>query len=73
MIAPIYDNWAAEARFSSVKFVKIDIDEIGSLVQEYGVRGFPTFIAFENGEPFDTVVGANVPQIEKMIVRLHEH
>ena len=46
-IAPIFEK-LSDAH-PSLKFVKIDVDEHGSMAQEFGIRSVPTFF-FVNGE-----------------------
>ncbi len=43
---------------AKVKIVKVNIDENPSTPQQYGVRGIPTLLIFENGEIKSEKVGA---------------
>ncbi|CAF9917120.1 MAG: hypothetical protein HETSPECPRED_003139 [Heterodermia speciosa] len=45
--------------FPSVRFYKIDIDEVPDVSHEYGVRAMPTFMIFKGEEKVAEVVGAN--------------
>ncbi|KAB8342833.1 hypothetical protein FH972_022431 [Carpinus fangiana] len=53
--------------FNQVHFIKVDVDEVPDLAQEYGIRAMPTFKIIKKGEIFDEVVGANPPAIRAAI------
>ena len=55
-LSPILDELAEELGENS-KIVKVNVDNDGSLAQEYGVRGIPTIIFFKNGKATKTLVG----------------
>jgi len=57
MVAPEIDK-LAERLGSSVKFVKVNIDENGELAMRYGVMSIPTVAKFMNGALEAQVVGA---------------
>ena len=48
----------AEELGDQVKIVKVNIDENPQTPQQYGVRGIPTLLIFENGEVKAEKVGA---------------
>lgn len=48
---------------SSAEFVAVDVDKAVWAMEEYGVRGVPTVMLFENGEYVKNIVGRNVVQI----------
>lgn len=54
--APVIEEIAHSAP-ESLKVVVVDGDESPELVQTLRVRGFPTFIVFENGEEVRRVAG----------------
>lgn len=56
MAAPIVEEIAENAA-DSLKVVVIDGDESPELVQSLKVRGFPTFIVFENGQEVRRAAG----------------
>ena len=55
MLSPIVEAVASEN--SSIKVVKVDIDENPTLAVKYGVSSIPTLIVIENGEVKNTSVG----------------
>jgi thioredoxin 1 len=57
MVAPEIDKLAGRLG-SSVKFVKVNIDENGELAMKYGVMSIPTVAKFVNGALEAQVVGA---------------
>ena len=57
MIAPIVEELANEMD-GKVKFAKLDVDANPKTATNYGIRGIPTMLIFNNGQPVDQVVGA---------------
>ena len=55
-LGPILDEVASEIG-TSAKVVKVNVDDNGTLAQQYGIRGIPTMIFFKNGEAAKTLVG----------------
>ena len=56
VMAPVLDDLAEEYD-GRVKFVKIDTEENFDVMSQYGVRGLPTLLIFNNGEPVDRITG----------------
>lgn len=61
MIGPLLEQISLEFR-GRIKFVKVDVDEAGSLAYRYGVTGVPTLMLFRDGQPVDRVVGFVSPK-----------
>lgn len=59
MLSPIMDQLAQEQDSAKVKILKIDIDEVGELAQEYGVMSVPTVFIAKNHEVKEGFLGAN--------------
>ena len=55
--------------YSSVRFYKIDVDELPDVAQELGIRAMPTFMVFKSGEKVAEVVGADEKAVEAAIVK----
>ena len=59
-IGPILEE-IGEAKKDKLKIFKLNIDENPNIPQQYGVRGIPTLMLFNNGKLIDTKVG-NLPK-----------
>ena len=57
MIAPIVEELADEYD-GKVKFTKLDVDSNPRSATNFGIRGIPTLLIFNDGKPVDQVVGA---------------
>ena len=57
MIAPALEEIATELQ-GKVKIVKLNIDENPQTPQQFGVRGIPTLLIFENGAVKAEKIGA---------------
>jgi len=57
MIAPIVAELAEEYD-GKVKFTKLDVDSNPQSATNFGIRGIPTLLIFNEGKPVDQVVGA---------------
>jgi len=57
MIAPIVEELAEEFD-GKVKFTKLDVDSNPRSATNFGIRGIPTLLIFNDGKPVDQVVGA---------------
>lgn len=66
-IAPEFEKYATDSRFSSVAFVSIDIDEAADVAELYSVSSVPTFIAISGGREVDRFSGASKGQLQELI------
>jgi thioredoxin 1 len=57
MVSPIVEELADELT-GTIKVGKINVDEEGTLAQEYGVMSIPTLILLKDGKVAATSVGA---------------
>ena len=57
MIAPMVEELSVEFD-GKVKFTKLDVDSNPNSATNYGIRGIPTLLIFNGGQPVDQVVGA---------------
>jgi len=53
---PIYKA-ASEKYKDKMKFVDVDADKLGGLVQEHNIQGYPTFIFFKEGKKVKIIPG----------------
>ena len=56
-IAPVIEQLAQDNEGKLI-LAKVDVDNNSSIATEYGVRGIPTLILFNNGEVLGSMVGA---------------
>ncbi len=67
-IAPVVDELAAEYA-GKVKFAKLDVDTNPKTAINYGIRGIPALLIFDDGKVAGQIVGAlPKPSIEKSIL-----
>lgn len=57
---------AAEYK-GKVKFVAVDVDNAGSVAEEYKVEYMPTLVVVKDGKEVDRIVGADETKIRSMI------
>ena len=55
MLSPILEKVAAEHEDLTV--LKVDVDEVGDVAAQYGIRSIPTLILFEDGKAVDMKLG----------------
>lgn len=65
MIAPVLENF--EKQYTSVKFYKLDIEEVSEIAGEFQVSAVPTIILFNNGAQVDVVKGANAAKVKQIL------
>lgn len=64
-IAPVFD--ALALRVPEAQFARVDVDAAETVAAEYGITAMPTILFFQEGEKVDTIVGANLPKLVKLI------
>ena len=57
---PVLEKYSQEE--GAVEVIKINVDENPDISQQYGIRGIPCFIYFEDGEPVKKQVGMQTIQ-----------
>ena len=55
-LAPVIEELAQEFQ-GKVRFAKVNVDEARSIAQQFGIRGIPTLILFQNGKKVNELVG----------------
>lgn len=70
MVAPIVEEIANEYA-GRVKVGKLDVDNNPMVSMQYGIRGIPTLLLFQDGKVVEQIVGA-VPK-RHIIEKLSDH
>ena len=55
-MSPIFEKIAK--KYTTIRFVRVNVDNAPGISQRYGVYSIPTFIVLSNGEPVDKAMGA---------------
>ncbi|OIW03514.1 hypothetical protein TanjilG_31027 [Lupinus angustifolius] len=66
-IAPIFAEIAKKT--PEVTFLKVDVDELKTVAEEWGVEAMPTFLFVKEGKVVDKVVGANKEDLHLKIAK----
>ena len=76
-LVDFYANWCGPCKMiapelekveSSVKVVKVDVDEFEDIAREYGVMSIPTLVLFNNGKEVKRTIGfIDKDRIQKFI------
>ncbi|KAK4791244.1 hypothetical protein SAY86_031657 [Trapa natans] len=66
-IAPFLAELAR--RFPSVLFLKVDVDELKTVAQEWEVEAMPTFMFVKDGKIVDKLVGSRRAELEEMTIK----
>ena len=56
MVGPVMEELAGE--FDDAKICEVNVDEEGSLAQQYEIMSIPAVYIFKNGEVQETLIGA---------------
>lgn len=65
MIKPEFERLSGV--YTSVQFLKVDVDELSDVAGNAGVRAMPTFKIYVNGSQVDELVGASKDKLEELI------
>jgi thioredoxin 1 len=69
-IKPKFIDLSNDAKYKSVQFLDIDVDENPAISQKFVTSGIPLFVAFNNGQVVGTVTGANEAKIKELVDKL---
>ncbi|GMH01679.1 hypothetical protein Nepgr_003518 [Nepenthes gracilis] len=62
---PIVDEFSK--KFSDVEFIKIDVDELRDVSNEFTIEAMPTFLFVKNGQEVDRLVGAKKDELKQKL------
>lgn len=66
-IAPFLAELAK--KLPNVIFLKVDVDELKTVAQDWAVEAMPTFMFLKEGNIVDKVVGANKEELQQKIAK----
>ncbi|OGJ21103.1 thioredoxin [Candidatus Pacearchaeota archaeon RBG_13_36_9] len=69
MIAPVIEELAA--KFTKIKFARVNIDENHSLSSKFDVSSIPCLILFKSGHEIDRIIGALPEEVIEEKIRKH--
>ena len=70
MFAPVFENLQREL-YQEFIFVKVNVDEVGSIAQEYQITGIPTTLFIKSDKVIHKVVGAvNEEHLRRVLEKL---
>ncbi|XP_061345599.1 thioredoxin H1 [Gastrolobium bilobum] len=64
-VAPFLADLAR--KFTNVIFLKVDVDELKSVAQDWAVEAMPTFVFLKEGTIIDKVVGAKKEDLQQTL------
>lgn len=67
MVSPVFEKLASNPELANITFAKVNTDEQEDITSEAGIRGMPTFTAFQSGNKLDEVVGADPHRLEQLV------
>ncbi|KAJ4754562.1 Thioredoxin [Rhynchospora pubera] len=67
-IAPAFADFAR--KFPGVLFLKVDVDELSKVAQDWAVEAMPTFVFMKEGTILHKIVGAKKDELQKKIEEL---
>lgn len=70
-IAPILAEFAR--KMPNVLFLKVDVDELKSVAEDWAVEAMPTFMFLKEGKIVDKVVGAKKEELQMTIAKHAAH
>ncbi|XP_024534986.1 thioredoxin H-type [Selaginella moellendorffii] len=62
-MAPIFVDLSKQ--FEQLIFVKVDVDALKDVAQDWSIQAMPTFIFIKDGKLLDKIVGANKSELQR--------
>ncbi|KAI3722368.1 hypothetical protein L2E82_33404 [Cichorium intybus] len=70
MLEPFIRSLAS--KYQEIDFIKIDVDELQDVAQQFGVQAMPTLVLLKQGKEVGRVIGAKSNELEKKILQNRE-
>ena len=70
MMEPVIKGMAA--KYTDVDFVKIDVDELSDVAQEFKVQAMPTLVVLKQGKEIHRIIGAKKDELERTVEKHRE-
>ncbi len=69
-IAPLFESLCEELSSKTLRFIRVDIDELGEVAASAGVLAIPAFAVYDiKGKKTDWLSGADSTKLEKLLRR----
>ena len=65
MISPVFEDLSK--RYTSLAFIKVDVDQMADLAAEFRIQAMPTFKVFIQNKEVDELKGADRNALEQII------
>ncbi|KAK2195271.1 bifunctional Thioredoxin-like superfamily/Thioredoxin domain [Babesia duncani] len=59
-------------KFTSIKFIEIDVDELPQIADEEGVKSIPFYKFFKNGMLVQEHIGGDKDQLQELILKIQQ-
>lgn len=70
MLEPFLRSLAS--KYEDVEFLKIDVDELKDVAQQFSVNAMPTLVLLKQGKEVERIIGAKKDELEKKILQHRE-
>uniref|UniRef100_A0A6B2LT81 Thioredoxin n=1 Tax=Arcella intermedia TaxID=1963864 RepID=A0A6B2LT81_9EUKA len=68
-IGPKFD--ALSKKYTTIQFLKVDVDEVAEIAERLAISAMPTFCFFDNGQQsVSQLVGANEKELDRKLTEL---
>ncbi len=68
MIKPVFESLAQQYQGKAI-LVKVDVDQLSDISEQFGIEAMPTFVAYVNQSAVETMRGANKAGLEALVAK----